>query len=316
MNNYIGIDIGGSKCAVILGNENGTVIKKIRFDTGSPNETLNRIISETAEIGSASAIGISCGGPLNSAKGIIMSPPNLVGWDDIHIVKMLEDKLGIPAFLQNDADACALAEWRFGAGVGTQNMVFLTFGTGLGAGLILNGALYTGACGCAGEVGHIRLADYGPVGFGKQGSFEGFCSGSGIAQLGQTMAREMFQQGLHPSFCPSPDDINAINAKTIAEYAADGCEDAVAVYTQSAKMLGKGLAVIIDILNPEMIVIGSVFARCESLFRDEMQKYIDSECLALSSRTCKVVPALLGESIGDVAAISVAINGFCNGKCI
>ena len=112
------------------------------------------------------AVGISCGGPLDSKKGLILSPPNLPGWDNVPVTKLLSEALQVPAFLQNDADACAIAEWRFGAGQGCENMVFLTFGTGLGAGLILNGKLYQGASGMAGEVGHLRLFDNGHIGYG------------------------------------------------------------------------------------------------------------------------------------------------------
>ena len=129
------------------------------------------------------AIGITCGGPLDSKKGLIMSPPNLPKWDKIPITKIIEDNFNVPVFLQNDANACALAEWRFGAGKGTNNMIFLTFGTGLGAGLILDGRLYAGTNNLAGEIGHIRLAKDGPLGYDKKGSFEGFCSGAGIARL-------------------------------------------------------------------------------------------------------------------------------------
>ena len=118
-------------------------------------------------------IGISCGGPLDSKKGMIYSPPNLPGWDKCLLQRYLQMKFGVETALQNDANACALAEWLMGAGRGTSNMVFLTFGTGMGGGLILNGRLYSGTNDLGGEVGHIRLAKDGPVGFGKAGSFEG-----------------------------------------------------------------------------------------------------------------------------------------------
>ena len=169
MNMKIGIDIGGTKCAVVLGDEK-QIVKKIRFDTTSRDETIDNIINAVDSMGKADAIGISCGGPLDSKRGIIMSPPNLPEWDDVHIVDMLTERFGIPAYLCNDANACALAEWKYGAGRGTENMVFLTFGTGLGAGLILGGRLYEGTSGMAGEVGHVRLSQFGPVGYGKMGS--------------------------------------------------------------------------------------------------------------------------------------------------
>lgn len=306
---YIGIDIGGTKCAVTLGNEHGEVLEKIYFATTTVWETIDNIFAAVRRIGSCDAIGISCGGPLDSQAGIIMSPPNLVGWDHICIVDMLKKEFGVPVFLQNDADACALAEWKFGAGKGSRNMIFCTFGTGLGAGLILNESLYTGTCDMAGEVGHMRLAEYGPVGYGKAGSFEGFCSGAGIAQIGMSMARELLQQGKTASFCTELDALDKITAKTIAECAKEGAEDAKEVYRICGRMLGKGLAILIDILNPEKIVLGSVFARSHELLTDEMYGVLQRECLSQPLRVCEIVPAALGESIGDIAALCVAING-------
>ena len=168
------------------------IIGKRSFATGlykSWEEVLNRIISCVKELlnenGSCrlSAAGISCGGPLDIEKGLILSPPNLPGWDKVPIVKYFQNRLGVKTSLLNDANACALAEWRYGAGKGCRNMIFLTFGTGIGAGLILNGRLYSGASGMAGEIGHIRMEKTGPLGYGKKGSLEGFCSGGGIAML-------------------------------------------------------------------------------------------------------------------------------------
>ncbi len=305
---FIGVDIGGTKCAVVLGDESGNIIQKIKFPTSDVNTTIEQIENAISKFSGYNAVGISCGGPLNAEEGIIQSPPNLWGWDDIPIKKILEEKFDVPVFLQNDADACALAEWKFGAGQGCKNMVFLTFGTGLGAGLILNGQLYSGTCGCAGEVGHIRLADYGPVGYGKAGSFEGFCSGGGIAQYAAAKAREIIQTGQKVSYCESADELSLITAKSVAEKAEQGFEDAICVYKDCGKMLGRGLAILIDLLNPEKIVIGSIFMRAEKLLRDEMQKVIDSECIKPAAAACRIVPAALGESIGDVAAVAVAAD--------
>lgn len=302
--NIIGIDIGGTKCAVVLGNDKGEVKKKVKFATTDCESTVEKIVQAVAAMGKCDAIGISCGGPLDSEKGVIMSPPNLPGWDNIEIVKMLKDKFFVPVFLKNDADACALAEWKFGAGRGTRNMIFLTFGTGLGAGLILGGRLYSGACDMAGEVGHIRLSEYGPVGYGKAGSFEGFCSGGGIAQIGHTVAKENSQMGHPVNFAEGE-----ISAKTVADAAKNGDENAIEVYRQCGHMLGKGLSVLIDILNPEMIVLGSIFQRSEELLREEMTKVIEKETLVPSRKACRIVAAALGDSLGDVAALCVAVCG-------
>jgi glucokinase len=252
-------------------------------------------------------IGISCGGPLDSKRGVILSPPHLIGWDQVEIVSYLKKRYGVEVFLQNDANACAVAEWKYGAGKGCTNMVFLTFGTGLGAGLILNGKLYSGACGMAGEVGHIRLAADGPVGFGKAGSFEGFCSGGGIARLGKAIIAEELKKGNAVAFLPDG-NLDLVTAKLIGDAAEQGDELAKRIYRESAEKLGMGLSFLIDIFNPERIVIGSVFARSEELFRETMEAVIEREALEQSRKLCRVVPAALGERIGDVAALSVAIK--------
>ena len=301
----IGVDIGGTKCAVVLGNTNG-IIKKIRFATTTYKETMENIRRAIREMGDFDAIGISCGGPLDSKKGLILSPPNLPGWDHIPITDMLSEEFGVPTYLCNDADACALAEWKFGAGKGTENMIFLTFGTGMGAGLILNGKLYSGTNGMAGEIGHMRMREYGPVGYGKAGSFEGFCSGGGIAQIGQTLALEQLQMGKTSPYCKTKQDMEQITARLLADYARQGDEIAKETYRISGEMLGRGLSVLIDIFNPEKIVIGSVFARAEDLLRPHMEKILRKEALPASYAACEIVPAALGDSIGDYAALAVA----------
>ena len=309
---YVGIDIGGTKTAVIkatvLPDGKPVIEKRVAFATSSPDETIKRIIEEVEAVKPFSAIGISCGGPLDEERGIIMSPPNLPGWDNIKIVEMLEARFGTPAAIRNDANACALAEWRFGAGVGTKNMVFLTFGTGLGAGLILDGKLYSGTNGNAGEVGHIRLASDGPMGYGKCGSFEGFCSGGGIAELGKIKARKALAEGKLILGCKTEADIASLSAKVISSLACGGDSDAIAVYSESAEKLGAGLSIIIDTLNPEAIVIGSVYERSEKLFTKAMNEVLEKEALKESLGACRVLPAKLGDEIGNYAAISVAVE--------
>ena len=318
----IGIDIGGTKCAIILGRTEGDeleIIDKLGFATETsrgPDHTLNNIFMNIDKVfdrqkltpSIIKATGVSCGGPLDSKTGVVMSPPNLPGWDNVPLVRLLTDRYGIKTGIQNDANACALAEWQFGAGRGTENMVFMTFGTGLGAGLIINGSLYAGTNDMAGEVGHIRLSGFGPVGYGKAGSWEGFCSGGGIAQLARTMIMEKFQMGEKVSFCRSADELNNISAQTVAEAAIKGDNLALEIYRISGEYLGRGLSVLIDILNPEMIVIGSIFARSRQLLEPYAMEVIRKEALLHSANVCRIVPAQLGEDLGDYAALSVASN--------
>ncbi len=313
---YAGFDIGGTKCAVTLGRSNGTDMQILeRRELPTPGTWIEameamflRVEEMQAKIGEPlDAAGFSCGGPLDAVRGVVQSPPNLPNWDNVPVTDMASERLGVPAFLENDANACALAEWRWGAGRGTQNMAFLTFGTGLGAGLILDNRLYRGTNGNAGEVGHMRLAEFGPSGYGKEGSFEGFCSGGGISQLAGTMGRRSLQNGRKPAYYLGGWDV--ITTKQVAAAAKKGDPTAIEVFDKCGEMLGRGLSLIVDMLNPQRIVIGSVFARCEDLIRPSMERVMARECLSPSLAVTSVVPAMLGESIGDYAALCVAEYG-------
>lgn len=316
---YLGFDIGGTKCAVILGrqeDERIVITAKRMLPTNKPVYDMIDQLFHTAEemmtetkipLREIKGTGISCGGPLSSSRGIVLSPPNLPGWLNIPIVDLCEKRFGKPAFLQNDANACAVAEWKYGAGKGFDNIMFLTFGTGMGAGLILNGKLYSGNTDLAGEVGHIRLADIGPVGFGKAGSFEGFCSGGGLAQLGQMKAREKLQLGETVSFCKSADDLPGITAKTIADAAFNGDRLAMDIYKTCGLYLGKALSIFIDVLNPDVIILGSIYGRAKSLLDPYINEVIQSEAIPASAQHCRIVPAGLGEEIGDYAALTLGI---------
>lgn len=318
---FIGFDIGGTKCAVSTGElcDGRLVIRTKRViptdRSATPLTMLERMSAlaweQLAPGESPDAVGIACGGPLDSRRGILLSPPNLPGWDEVPVTALVSERMGCPAYLQNDANACAIAEWKYGAGVGADHLLFLTFGTGLGAGLILNGAPYVGACDMAGELGHLRLAAFGPVGYGKAGSFEGFCSGGGIAALGRMYATEAFQMGNRVSFCAGVEHLGEITARGIAECAERGEEDARRIFDLCGEKLGEGLSLLIDLLNPECIILGSIFCRCEHLLRPRMQAVIARETLALTRGACRILPAGLGEQLGDYAALSVAAE-FCH----
>jgi glucokinase len=313
-----GVDIGGTKCAVVLGEtheDDVRVVSKHMYPTpatpevavASFSEHLSRLLAEYGAL-TLDAIGISCGSPLDSEKGMILSPPNLPHWDHIDVVSPLKRHYGVPVGLQNDANACALAEWQWGAGRGTRNMVFLTFGTGMGAGLILNGKLYAGTNDMAGEVGHMRLEDEGPIGYGKAGSFEGFCSGGGIAVLARTMAEQSLKEGKSPLFCPTMELLHEVTARKVGEAAQQGDPLALDIYRIVGRKLGKGLALLVDILNPERIVIGSIYGRQRSLLEPVAMEVLRAEALSGSMSVCEIVPAELGESVGDLASLSVAMN--------
>lgn len=309
MDTYLGFDIGGTKCAVSVGgvvDGEMKVFERVEVPTATPEKTMEALgvyverFQATYQIKGA---GISCGGPLDIEKGIVLTPPNLPSWHHYAIVDDIAKRFHIRANLQNDANACAVAEWRFGAGMGTRNMVFMTFGTGLGAGLIVDGKLYSGANGNAGELGHIRLAKSGPIGYGKEGSFEGFCSGGGIARLAVAMAKRRKQT---PACIAEMGGYEKVTTKALSQAAFAGDAFAKKVFAKSGEMLGKGLSIVIDILNPEKIVLGGVFMRASQLLVPAMQKQIDKEALPDCAKACKVVAAKLSENVGDIAALAVA----------
>ncbi len=318
----IGIDIGGTKCAAVLGNLDACdsidtlMIDKVSFATeGTPDSVIARLIECTDVLLKKHnishemlyKIGISCGGPLDSKKGVILGPPNLPGWDEVPICAAFEKHYRIPVRLENDANACAVAEWKFGAARGYRNVVFLTCGTGLGAGLILDGRLYSGTNDMAGEVGHLRLTEAGPVGYGKAGSFEGFCSGAGIAQLAQMRILEKLQSGEKPALCPNITKLTSITAKDVAVAAKTGDSFAKSILAESASYLGRGLSLIIDILNPEAIVLGSVYQRNADFMYPYVQQVVEREALQLSRKVCRILPAALGERVGDCAALALTL---------
>ena len=247
---------------------------------------------------SIGAISVSIGGPLRIAAGELIDPPHLPGWHGVKLKAALEAAFPhLPAFIEHDGNAGALAEFHFGAGrtrVGLQHMIFLTFGTGLGAGIIVNGQVLHGASDTAGEVGHLRLAWEGPVGFGKAGSWEGFASGRGLVEL----ARQMFPARWHAE-TPIRVVVNAM--------LADDAQ-ALAVAAEAGRWMGRGMALLVDTLNPQLIVLGSLgVVLGERIFAPTRQALAE-EALPQAVAACEIVPAALGKNIGDVAALMAALT--------
>ena len=301
----IGLDIGGSKCAVLVGTYQGEVLQRAQFPTESEQgfeHTWERLCEHVTgawrtvrgEGNALAALSVSIGGPLDCERGIIYSPPNLPGWDAIPLKEKLQERFGVPAHVEHDGNAGALAEWRFGAGVGVQSLVFLTMGTGLGGGMILDGRLYRGARDMAGEVGHVRLAPDGPLAYGKRGSWEGLCAGPAFAALAEEMYPLRWGAG--------------VDTREVVRLALTGDAQAVAVVERVAENMGRGLAMLVDLLNPEMIVIGSMAVRLGELLLEPTRRALRGEALPAAAEACQVVPAQLGERLGDVAALCAAIE--------
>lgn len=295
----LGLDVGGTKTAVVIGTRAGEVRQRWEFSSAAERgfEAMWQDICERAGEALAAeprvgAIGVSIGGPMDPHEGVILGPPHLPGWDRVPLRALLEERFSLPTWVEHDAKTGALAEWMFGAGRGTDNMVFLTAGTGLGAGVIADGRLLRGAASAAGECGHWRIAADGPLMFGKRGSWESYASGAGMAAL----ARERF-----------PDKFPAASAAELAARARSGDRDARAVVAESAEALGRGLALLVDLLAPEVIALGTLARHMRDIWLEPAIEVMQSEALAETAARCRVVPAALGDALGDVAALCAAI---------
>jgi len=302
----IGLDLGGTKCAVSV-LRGDKVVETLRVPTGTFPETFPLLCAAVTKLldGRSPHFGVSCGGPLDAGEGVILCPPNLhPSWHGVAIVREITFRFGGTARLMNDANACALAEWQFGAGRGTRNMIFLTSGTGMGSGLVLNGELYEGTTGDAGEIGHVRLRPDGPVGYNKAGSVEGFYSGGSIARMAHALISSG-TVGRPPWFRTEVPP----TTKQIADAAKAGDKVALDLMASAGSYLGEAIAILVDLFNPERIVIGGFFPHCRELLAPTMEGALRREALEIPRKKCAIVPSELGESIGSHGAIAAAMHG-------
>lgn len=298
----VGLDIGGTKTAVVQAADDGRILHRLQFATmpergfdavfGDVVNTVKEMLLLSSD--TPAALSVSVGGPLDILQGIVLSPPNLPGWDHIPLKRLLAERFALPVYVEHDGNAGALAEWYFGAGKGAMSIIFLTMGTGFGAGLILDGRLYRGASDTAGEVGHVRIAEDGPDCYGKAGSLEGYASGTGIVRLAQRLFPHRWE------VCPEM--ISLVAA------ARSGDTEAVQVFATAARYFGRGLAMLADTLNPERIVLGGLGMRLADILVAPALRVFHEEALPGAAAACRIVPAALGESIGDIASLCAAFD--------
>lgn len=310
----VGLDIGGTKTAVVEGTCEAEILYREEMTTRAERpfketfprivETANRLIGAATRAGrEVIAVSVSVGGPLRIREGVLIDPPHLPGWHGAELKARLRQEFPhLPVFVEHDGNAGALAEFHFGAGKGhaeLRHLIFLTFGTGLGAGLIINGRVLHGATDTAGEVGHLRLAWSGPVGFGKEGSWEGFASGQGLVELAARMV---------PGRWSRSTPIREVVAAMLADD-----PEALAVADEAGKWMGRGMALLVDTLNPQMIVLGSLAVALGERVLAPARQALADEALPQAVAACEIVPAKLGKQIGDVAALMPAL--VATGRC-
>lgn len=295
----LALDIGGTKTTAAVGSVAGQILDRVTLPSRAQDgfdaawaviaEAADKVIESSGV--SPSSIAVSIGGPVDSATGTVLSPPNLPGWDEIPLRQLLQDRLGLPVHVEHDAKAGVLAEHYFGIGRGVDNLVFLTVGTGIGAGAIIDGHLVRGHRDNFGEVGHWRLSESGPALYGKPGSWEGTASGAGISAMATAA---------DPSAWPA-----GATAEAVFRAAREGDHLALSVVDAFSVSLGRGIALIIDLLAPERVILGSLGVRTADLILARVQAVVDAES-STRNLPCPILPSRLGEDLGVLAALAVA----------
>lgn len=315
----LGVDIGGTKSAVVLARPDGEILHRrsepTRPDARGPEAVLERLAVmaremmevEAVTVSEVRGVGVSCGGPLDTKTGIVYAPPNLPGWEGVPVKRFFEKALDLPTVVENDANATALAEWRFGAGRGAQNVVFLTMGTGIGGGLILDGRLYRGANDLAGEIGHQTVLMNGPVcGCGKRGCLEALASGPAIARL----ARESMQYGRHRRVLAlAGGRPAAITAEHVVTAAKEGDAFALQILEEAGTYMGVGISNLIQILNPQRVIIGTIAVHAGDLILKPIRAAVAEYTWERMRNVCEIVPAALGDRAQDLAAVALLLEG-------
>jgi glucokinase len=298
---YLGLDVGGTKCAAVIGNAKGEILDRIEWpshaERGSAamvDDLCSRGRELMAKHPGVVAAGASIGGPLDAARGVIKSPPNLPDWDNVPLKAIMEQKLGLPAKVEHDAAACALAEAQWGAGVGATRLVYLTCGTGLGVGLVFDGEIYRGAAGQNAEIGHARFREDGPDAFHKRGSVEAFCAAGALGKIASWK---------FPQRWPEPP-----GGKELAALAQGGDAEAKTVLEISARSIGELCATIGDFLRPDMILIGSLGQYLGEEWMALVRQEFVEESLPQTVDNCTIRAAGLGARLQDCSALIVAVS--------
>jgi glucokinase len=310
----LALDIGGTKLAAGVVDGSGRLhsflVQPSRADEG-PEPVLERLFelgrNAVAESGigweQIAAVGIGCGGPLDAERGVLLAPPHLPGWRDVPVTALAERAYDRPAVLENDATAAACGEHRYGAGAGTQNMVYLTISTGVGGGVVVGGRLYRGAGGNGGELGHVTVDWHGRRcrGCGRDGCLEAYVSGTSIAER----AREALAASNGTSMLASA---NGLTAADVAAAAHDGDALALAVWDETVAALACGLTSIVNLFEPELVALGGGVTRSGEQLLGPVRDWVRMHAMAPAGRAMDIVPSALGDQVGVVGAAAIVYD--------
>lgn len=314
MGNRIGIDVGGTNVKIALVNEKGGIVYSnsiptraemgYEYTVNSMKEAIRELLKETnSQAKDIEGMGFGFPGQIDCQKGVVRLAPNIPGWVDVPIAEIMEKEFGITTRVDNDVRCAALGELNFGAGKGCENLICITVGTGIGSGLIVNGKLVRGASNAAGEIGHIKLdMTGGPLcGCGDRGCLEAFASGPSIV----AMAEEYIKGGKSTKYreLANPD----ITPYVVSVAAQQGDAVARRIFTIIGEYIGVGLASVVNLLNPEKIIIGGGVAAAGDILMNPIKETLVKRAMPISGSAVEVVPAQLGNTAGVIGA-SLLIN--------
>ena len=311
----VGIDLGGTKISAALADAKGNILQIIKVPTQASRGqkvVINNIFAVIEELlllknlkkKDIACIGIGAPGPVLSDQGIVESPPNLPGWKKVNLKAILQKKFKHKVILENDANLATLAEARCGAGKGIANFVYMTVSTGIGGGIVINGELYKGVSGAAGEIGHFIVDQTGhKCGCGNLGCLEAMASGLAMRKIAISRLRERYSKILELV----DGDIEKVDAEIIAKAARAGDALAKSIIGEIVDVLAKGMAGIVNVLNPSVVVVGGGLSNMNSLLFAPLNKLVKKYALPTSARAVKVVKAKLGDKAGVIGAVEVCL---------
>ncbi len=311
------VDLGGTKIitSVILSTGEITCRKySLTLADEGPRPVIDRVSSAVAETmaqaklktSDIAGIGIAVAGILDIDRGIITNSPNLPHWHNVPLRDIFADRLGVVTYVINDANAAALGEYRFGAGMGFNNIVYITVSTGIGGGIIIDGELYSGADGCAGELGHMTIEAYGPqCHCGNFGCLEAMASGWAVAKEAMTCISRGERSSISELVNGRLEDITA---ETVAIAARRGDQLAADIVAKAANYLGIGLANLVNIFNPELIIIGGGLSKMGAMLLKPARKVVKERAFQLPARTAHIVRARLGSNAGIIGAAAYVFD--------
>lgn len=314
----IGIDVGGTNVKIALVDDNGKIIYSnsvptyakmgYEYTVNNIKQAIKDLMKETNTTPSdIEGIGFDFPGQVDCKTGVVKLAPNIPGWVNVPIAQMIENEFHIPTRIDNDVRCAALGELKFGAGRGCENFICITVGTGIGSGIVINGKVVRGATNAAGELGHIKLQmNGGPIcGCGDTGCLEAFASGPAIV----AMAQEYIKGGKSTKFREmAAVEGGEITPYMVAKAAEEGDPVAKRIFEIVGEYIGIGLTSVINLLNPERVIIGGGVAESGELLLGPIRKTIKERAMVVAGNAVEIVPAQLGNSAGVIGA-SMLIEG-------